>query len=380
MDTPFIYGKIASGMYFTDREKELDSLKNNFNSLINTILISPRRWGKSSLVLKASEKAGAENKKLRFIFIDLFNIKTEEDFYNVLTREVLGASSTKLEEVIDSAKKFFNRLMPQISFKPDGQMEFLVSFDKEQLSKDPDEILNLAEKIAGSKKLKFVICIDEFQNIAEYEDPDAFQKKLRSNWQKHKNTAYCLYGSKRHMMMDVFTSPSMPFYKFGDLLILEKIRTEDWIPFLIDRFEKTGKKIDEKEAERITLLCECHPYYVQQLAHQAWLRTKTRCWEETIDEAFEDLVRQLSLLFQTMTDDLTQTQTNFLKALLNKESQMSSKDVLRDYKLGTSANVIRIRESLTSKEIIDVRGSTTEFLDPAYKYWLKSHYFGMRSG
>ncbi len=153
--------------------------------------------------------------------------------------------------------------------------------------------------------------------------------------------------------------------------------TENWVPFIIDRFEKTGKKIDEKEAGRITSLCECHPYYVQQLAHQAWLRTKTRCWEDTIDEAFDDLVRQLSLLIHTMNDDLTQTQTNFLKALLNKEIQMSSWDVLRDYKLGTSANVIRIRESLTAKEIIDVRESKIEFLDPAYKYWLRNYYFGM---
>ena len=90
------------------------------------------------------------------------------------------------------------------------------------MKKDPD-ILNLAEKIAQENNLRFVICIDEFQNISAFENPLDLQKKIRAHWQKHKYVSYCLYGSKRHMMIDVFTAPSIPFYKFEDILFLDPL-------------------------------------------------------------------------------------------------------------------------------------------------------------
>ena len=106
---------------------------------------------------------------------------------------------------------------------------------------NPDEVLDLAEKIAREKGLKVVVCVDEFQNIAEFSEPGYFQKKLRSHWQHHQHVAYCLYGSKRHMMLDVFTNASKPFYKFGNLLFLNKIETSCLVEFFQGRFADTGK-------------------------------------------------------------------------------------------------------------------------------------------
>jgi uncharacterized protein len=223
--------------------------------------------------------------------------------------------------------------------------------------------------------MKFVVCIDEFQNISEFESPLDIQKKLRSHWQKHKNVSYCLYGSKRHMLMDVFTSPSMPFYKFGDIIFLNKILLEDWIPFLQQRFADSGKKLGISEASMIAELTECHPYYVQQLAQQAWLRTKSICTRPIIEEAFHDLVLQLSMLFQNLTDGLNKTQLGYLRALTDNIDQLSSQKTIRDYRLGTSGNVVKIKKTLINKEIIDLQGSDTSFLDPLYKIWLAEYYF-----
>ncbi len=100
------------------------------------------------------------------------------------------------------------------------------------MKKDSDDILNLAEKTGRENNLRFIVCMDEFQNISELENPLNIQKKMRSLWQRHRNVSYCLFGSKRHMMMDVFTSPSMPFYKFGDIISLDKIALNDWIIFI----------------------------------------------------------------------------------------------------------------------------------------------------
>ncbi len=375
METPFVFGKLAVQLNFTNREKERKRLTGNFSGLVNTVLISPRRWGKSSLVQKSALEAMSADKNLHFCFLDAFNIRTEEQFYHALASEVLKISASKVEVLIENAKRFMGAFLPKLSFNPGNQDELSLSLDWKEVKKHPDAILDMAEKVAEEKGWKLIICIDEFQNISTFENQLAFQKKLRSHWQKHEHVAYCLYGSKRHMLMDVFTSSSMPFYKFGDILFLEKIHRDSWIPFICSRFEDTQKQISESNAALIADLAECHPYYVQQLAQQSWFRTATECSEEIIKEAHEGIVSQLSLLFQSRTEELSTPQINFLKALLDGVEKFSSKNILDEYQLASSANVARIKKALENKEIIDLLAGNILVLDPMYKNWLVTRYF-----
>ncbi len=375
METPFIYGKVAAGNYFTDRKDEVKLLKQNFLLGTNTILISPRRWGKSSLVKKAADEIMAAEKSIRIVQLDLFNLRTEEEFYKFLSEKLLMAVSTKVEELITNTQKFMKQWMPKITFSPDAQQEFSFGLNWQEIKMQPDEILDLAENVATEKGIKIVICIDEFQNISYFDHPLAFQKKMRSHWQRHQNVSYCLYGSKRHMLMDVFTSPSMPFYKFGHLIFLKKIPTKYWIDFIRDQFKATGKKISKQQSSKIAMFAQNHPYYVQQLAQLCWLRTENEVTDSTINEALESLVLQLSLLFQNLTESLSTTQLNFLKAIIDKVKMFSSKDTIQKYQLGTSANVIRIKKALIGKEIIDDQGGVIEILDPIFEIWLREYYF-----
>jgi hypothetical protein len=375
METPFIFGKLAVEQNFTNRDQERQRLTGNFSGLVNTVLISPRRWGKSSLVQKSSQDAMSADKNLHFCFLDAFNIRTEEQFYLALASEVLKISASRIELLIENAKRFMGVFLPKLSFSPGNQDELSLSLDWKEVKKHPDAILDMAEKVAEEKGWKLVICIDEFQNITTFENQLAFQKKLRSHWQKHQHVSYCLYGSKRHMLMDVFTSSSMPFYKFGDILFLEKIAKESWIPFICSRFQDTQKYISESDAARIADLAECHPYYVQQLAQQSWFRTATACSEEIISDAHEGVVSQLSLLFQSKTEELSTPQINFLKALLDGVEKFSSKNIIDEYQLASSANVARIKKALENKEIIDIMTGNILVLDPMYKNWLVTRYF-----
>lgn len=324
---------------------------------------------------KAAGISSKKSRNIRFCFIDLNNVRTEEQFYQQLATKVLNASATKTAVLIENARKFFGKFIPNITISPDPGTELKLGLDWKEVKKEPDDILNLAEKIGTENKLKFVICIDEFQNISEFESPMDIQKKMRSHWQKHRNVSYCLYGSKRHMLMDVFTSPSMPFYKFGDILFLDKISLNDWILFIQKRFADSGKKIENAEAGLVAGLADCHPYYVQQLAQQTWLRTKTVCTTEIVEESFHDLVLQLSMLFQNLTDGLNRTQLNLLKALTENVDQLSSQRTVLEYQLGTSASVLKIKKMLLRKEIIDIQGNQITFLDPLYKYWLRKYFF-----
>ena len=375
MQTPFVFGRIAVGDNFTDREAETATLVSQFRSLVNTIIISPRRWGKSSLVEKASQVATANEPDLRIVHIDLFNIRNEEEFYTTLATKVLSATSTRWEDAVMNAKSFFRFLIPKIVVGTDPSNEFSIEFDWNEVKKSPDEILELPEKIANEKGIKIVICIDEFQNIAEFTDPDAFQKKLRTFWQRQQSVAYCLYGSKRHMMLEVFTDSSKPFYKFGNLMFLGKIEKSYLTAFFKERFEATGKKITEEAASLIAEYTDNHPYYSQQLAQLSWLRTTKQCNAGIVREAHASLVDQLSLLFVNITETLTAQQLNFLKALLAGETSFTSTAVMKKYGISSATSVARSKESLVKNDILDIVGRDINFQDPIYRYWLQSSYF-----
>ena len=375
METPFIFGKIATEKNFTDRETETANLVQSFTSLINTIIISPRRWGKSSLVNKAAKLAMEQDRKLRICHVDLFNVRNEVHFYSLLAQKVIAATSTKWEEAVESAKSFFSHLVPKISIGSDPTNEVSIDFDWESIKQNPDEVLDLAEKIAKKKGVKIVICVDEFQNISGFTDPDYFQKKLRSHWQQHQNVAYCLYGSKRHMMMEVFTNSSKPFYKFGNLMFLEKIDTPCLVEFFNTRFSETGKTITEDAANLIVKLVDNHPYYAQQLAQLSWLRTKDVCDVEIVREAHAALVEELSLLFVTITETLTTQQLNYLNALIAGEKAISSTDVMHRYQISSTTSIARSKAALIKNDILDSKAGEISFQDPIYAYWLKSEYF-----
>ena len=375
METPFIFGKIATGKNFTDREQETADLARNFTSLINTIIISPRRWGKSSLVHKAAGLAMAQDDKLRICHIDLFNVRSEEHFYSLLAQKVIAATSSRWEEAVESAKSCFSHLVPRISIGTDPTNEVSIDFDWEEVRRNPDEVLNLAERIAEKKSMKIVICVDEFQNIAEFTDPDCFQKRLRSHWQLHQNVAYCLYGSKRHMMMEVFTDSSKPFYKFGTLMFLNKIETSCLMEFFKSRFADTGKDISDEASRLIVEIVDNHPYYAQQLAQLSWLRTKDVCTVGIVQEAHAALVEQLSLLFVTITETLTTQQLNYLKALIAGEKAISSTEVMHRYQISSATSISRSKAALVKHDILDNTAGEMSFQDPIYAYWLKTEYF-----
>ena len=374
MDNPFIFGKIIFGNDFLDREKEQERLKGNILSGINSMMVSPRRWGKSSLLRQVAERIQHEDSTIKFCFIDMFNIRKEEDFYAQLVTSVLKSGSDRWEKWMDDAKQFLKGLIPRFNLGSDPTNDFSVSLDWKEVKKNPDEILNLAEIISVKKKIKLVICIDEFQNLGFFDEPLEFQKTLRAHWQLHKNAVYVLLGSRRHMLIDLFNNPSMPFYRFGDLVMLEKIPAEFWPLFISERFARSGKKFPASLAAQIPETVENHPYYVQYLSHEIWNITDKEVTQEVIDAAITNLIEQNNYLFQMQTDNLTNTQVAFLKALSDGVTSFTSMDTLKKFDLGSVSNIRRIREALIQKEIIDIFRGKPEFLDPLYKLWFLKNF------
>ncbi len=373
METPFSFGKIALKNSFTNRDDERIRLETNFKSGLNTTLISPRRWGKSSLV-KETARIMEPDKSIRFCFIDLFKVQNEEEFFQAYLKAIIKSTSNKAEELLQNIKEYIGKFVPKIALSFDNNAEVKISFTQNDLQKDWEDILNLAEHIATQKGFRLVICVDEFQNIVNFSDPLALQKKLRSVWQHHQNATYCLYGSKRHMLIEMFQNTSMPFYNFGDIIFLNKIGSQYFVPFIEERFKSTHKEIETEAANQIVNMVENHPYHVQELAHFTWVITEKRATKETVQRAMQNLFTDNTILYYNIVENLSGAQINLLKAIIDGHTSLTGKKVVKDYNLSSSSNVIRAKKALELKEVIDNVESHIEFINPTFKLWFKNIY------
>ena len=352
MNTPFIFGKTVSGDAFTDRENETAKLVSNFQYGVNTFIVSPRRWGKTSLVKKA--KGLVENEKLKIVYIDVQKCRCREDFCERLASAVLSQTATKVDE-------WLYEMSLKINLSP-----------KERSMED---LLQLPEKIASRKGFRVIVCIDEFQQIGSYPDTMQFQTELRSVWQHHELTSYCLFGSRKHMMEALFDDESKPFYKFGDIIYLQRIPTEYWVKYITGKFQMADKTITKKQAAWIVSQVDGNSSYVQQLSWYVFQRTETKVTESILSEALKELVAQCSDLFESKTENLTAYQMNFLKAISDGiYSGFSSTKVIQDYKLGSSANVSIIKKALMGKDLIVKEGGELKLSDPVLGLWLKQEW------
>lgn len=367
---PFIFGVATSGDNFTDRKSETARLLANFKHGINTVLISPRRWGKTSLVQKVCNLAKSDD--LKVVYLDIFSCRSDREFYDAFASAVLKQTSTKWDEWVENAKQFLSRITPKISFGTDPMTDFSVSLELNPKSDDITEILQLPEKIAQKKSCRIVICIDEFQQIAEFSDSKNFQKRLRTIWQLQKSVSYCLFGSKKHLMNELFEKKSLPFYKFGDAVYLQKIPTDDWVDYICGRFEATGKSISPELAQRVCDTVENHSSYVQQLAWLIWVNTDKVATEKEFEEAYKDILDQNTPLFEKQTENLSAYQINFLRAIINGvHKEFSTQEVIQKYRLGSSANVATVKRALIKKELIEIEKREVAISDPLLKVWLQ---------
>lgn len=371
MESPFVYGKVAKGKSFINRKSELKQLTGNFTSGINTMIISPRRWGKTSLVFKAAEKASRNNKKIKICHLDLYRIQDEKHFFESFAYEVLKASSNKWQEWVSTAKDLLKGTVSSVSIGTDPSNDFSLKISWEDIKKDKKAILNLPDKIARQKKFKFVICIDEFQKVTEFNDSLFFLEQLRSHWQDQSMTSYCLSGNKKHIIKDLFSPQSQPLQEFGDLICLERIKPKHWVGYIENQFIATGKTINRKITDRIIEVAANHPYHIQQLSHHIWRLTEEDANTEIFDLAIEELLLNNDIFFRKEINNLTPLQLRYLNAILNRETHLNSMKIINKYKLGSPGNLSTIKAALETKEIIDFYQSKPIFINPIFEYWLK---------
>ena len=368
----FVYGISVAGNNFTDRVKESHRLKMNFENGLNVVLISPRRMGKTSLVHRVQEIVNPDI--VQTVYLDIYDCRSEYDFYNKFAVALMKQTANKMELAIENIKQFLVRISPKISFSPDPVSDYSISLGITPKEYSPEEILELPELLAKRIGKHIVVCIDEFQQIGEWQDSLTVQKRLRGIWQHQQHVSYCLFGSKQHMMTNLFQNKRMPFYQFGEPNYLHPIPTEDWIPFIQSKFADKGLTIDAEYVSQICNLVENQSSYVQQLAWNVMLNTQDIVTEQEIKLGVEDLLAQCTPLFMEQISSLSTYQLNFLRAIIDgQHNQWTSQEVLAKYNLGTKSNISRIQKTLIEKDFVEQREDGFYLADPVLHIWLKQH-------
>lgn len=363
----FIYGKAVGGENFTDRITETRRLKMNFEAGVNSIIISPRRMGKTSLVKHVMEQV---DDSVKVVFMDIYKCRTEYDFLELFASTLVSSCSTMTDQAITLAKEMIMSINPSISLSW-GQAKMNLSLGINKKSNTPEEILSLPERLSEKIGKHIVVCIDEFQQIGEMPDSLDIQKRLRSVWQHQQNVSYCLFGSKRHLMLNLFQSKRMPFYQFGDMLFIDKIPEGMWVPFICKRFKVSGKTISEAFALRICQTVENYSSYVQQMAWNVFTSTEQEVDEEAFLQGFDITMEQTTPLFVEQSQGLTTYQMNLLRAICSDHhTDFMRSEVTDRFPLGTRNNLPRILNALTERELIEMRNDGTyDISDPMFKIW-----------
>ena len=318
------------------------------------------------------EELTSEKNDIKVCFIDAFSIGSEAEFYRTFASKVIECASTKFEKWAEDAKNLLNGVIPQLVIKDQVTdfMAFDIKFKPEE--KDKLSILQLPETLAKQKGIRIIVCIDEFQqlsNLAEYKDMEG---KMRSVWQQQELTTYCMYGSKRHMMMDIFNNSNNPFYRFGQVVFLDKITKDNWMPFIIEGFRKTNKHISEDYASQICDIVECHSWYLQQLSFFIWTKTEKEVTADDFNYGVKQLLNINTPMFQSDSNKLTPAQLELLRAIAAGETKFSSAEVNSKYNLGNPNTLAKNKRSLQEQDIIEkTKDNTFHFVDPIFKLWIE---------
>ena len=374
MDKIFNYNGIAQDIHFVGRESEIKKLSSDFIFLTNTAVLAPQGWGKSSLVCQAAKVASHKEKSLRFCYVGLSNLRNEERFYELLVEGVLKAVSKTRKDVIENVSRYLNDLHAKICFDSDSVDTLNVDFDWEEVRRNRDCLLDFPMTVAKDKGLKMVVCVDDFQMISLFSDPDTLLDRFKARWTRHDGVAYCICASEL-AMVGKFLNSSPMFYRYGDVLRLGKIPEREMAAYVRERFAESAKFVDLEAASLVVELADNHPLYVQQLAHQAWLGSSVGCSEESIRKAHQTMVDQMGLVFENLTASLTTQQLCYLHAVLAGETVISTSEVLFRHHISSATSASRSKTALLERGIISNIDGKICFSDPIYACWLKSRYF-----
>jgi len=358
LTNPFKFGIVVDDQYFIDREVETDLISSFINSANHLLLISPRRYGKTSLVRKVLKTSGRKH-----IYLDLQLVLSTEDFAAQLLKRIYRLfPAQKLKGFIKSF-----RIIPAIILNPvTGETEITFKSGSKDIA-PLEDTLNLIEKL-GTEEKRLIVVFDEFQEI--FRIGSGLDLILRGIMQIHKNVNYIFMGSSESLIRQIFQKKTSPFYHFASLMTLSKIEKEKFSVFLEGKFKKITKQF-KKTSDEILEITKSHPYYTQQLAFNVWeLINRSYTGQDLTEKAVTEIISTHDNDFERLWNTLNGTDMKILTGMAINSSSPLSEEFSVLSGTGASSTVFSALKRLTNKGILT---KTTEgyFIDdPFFKRWI----------
>ena len=371
---PFIVGKYRAEEYFCDRAAETDFLRKQITNGRDVALISPRRIGKSGLIQHFFNQKDIKE-HYNVFFVDIYATTSLTEFVYTLGKEIyaqLKPSSAVWKE------KFFKTMASlRMGFKLDA-MTGLPTFDLglgdiQVPQTTLDEIFAYIEQ---SDK-PCIIAIDEFQQISEYAEKNV-EALLRTKIQKCNSAQFIFSGSKRHMMSNMFNSPSKPFYQSAISMGLEPIPMDTYCDFASNLFEKAKKHIDREVIESVWQQYNGYTWFVQMMMNELFALTPPNetCHPDAIREARLNVIMSQENSYMDLLSNLPPKQKITLQAIAKERTaqNITSSGFIKKYNLNSASSVQAAVKLLLKSDIVTQTERGYRVYDYFFAEWLASSY------
>lgn len=371
---PFRYGALALDEAFTDREAELRELKADIRNGQDVVIFAPRRYGKSSLVLRATRDLARTG--VLIAHVDLMTTPTKEKLAEKLAAEIHARIASRLYRARERALSVFRglRITPTITIDPnDASVSF--GFEPGRAPADVDatveKLLSLPGELAAERGRTVALVLDEFQEVVDI-DPE-LPKLMRAVFQAQPEVAHVYLGSKRHLMRAIFNDENEPFWRSAKPFELGVIAPQLFAPFIAERFRASGKRIEDAAVAAVLTRTAGHPYATQELAYFTWEVTPRgqTATADHVAEALAGVLRSEHSHFSLVWDDASAAQRLLLAALAAEPGRPYTEEYRRRHRLPPATNVQRALTGLVRRELVAKTGEGAyEIVEPFFAEWI----------
>ena len=379
MTNPFVYGEVVPQSAFVDREEELHRLVSDLGEGQKVFLVSPRRYGKSSLIRQALTLLGRRG--LVTVELTVASYSSYLGFLEGYAEALARAHADTPAGLRSWLRDAFRAAEPDTRYHAarwGREARVSVAFPAARTARDvsrvADEVFALPQRIAEERRGRVVVALDEFQEIAAF-NGGSVEQALRAAVQHQRQVGYVFAGSEPRLM-ERMVGPRRPFYKAGPVMRLQKIPPDVFAAFVDARFRKSGLVPEEGLGEAVVDLAGNLPYDVQRLAHETWddVRAASRR-RVTLDDLHRTLHRLLAeqdVLFEAAWQRLTLGQRAALRAVVVEQGrELLSGDVRARHRLGGPSSVQSALGALQRDDLV-LRDDTGRYavLDSLFREWV----------
>lgn len=371
MDNPFVTKGYAGPEYFCDRVEETRKLVELTTNGNNMALVSPRRVGKTDLIHHCFGRPEIKDKYYTF-HIDIYATTSMCDFVNVFGKAILDELKPKGRSAWEGFLNMLRSVRSEVSYDINGTPSWSIGLgDITNPAATLDEIfayLNAADKPC-------MVAIDEFQQITKYADGVNVEATIRTYMQKCINATFIFAGSQRHLMGEIFTSPSRPFYQSVLIMNLQPISVDKYVEFAQLQFARYGKRIEADVVREVYAKFDAVTSCIQRVLNVLFLKTPQGgvCTTPMVQGAVDYIIALFSETYEMLLEKIPEKQREVLKAIAHAERarEVTGKAFIKKYRLQTASAVNAAIRGLLEKDFITQDKDAYSLYDPFFALWLR---------